>query len=73
MVEDRVVELLTDISKKMDMVVGMLATAGKTQEEQIRILRDLKHDWPTIGKLVGMNANAARVRYSRIKNGKHAK
>lgn len=73
MAGDRVVELLTEISKKMDMVVGMLATSGKTQEEQIRILRDLQHDWPTIGRMVGMNADAARIRYSRIKNGKTAK
>ena len=70
---DPQVALLTEISKKLDTVIAALLANGKDQDEQIRILRELEHDWPTIGKMVGLKPDAARKRYSNSANGRNGK
>jgi hypothetical protein len=62
-------ELLEDISGKLDRLIAVMATQGRAQDEQIRILRNLGYDWKFIGATTGLKADAARIRYSRSKNG----
>lgn len=58
-------DLLLDISKKLDKMLGLLATHGRDVTTQITILHDLDWEWDEIGKYVGMSGNAARKRYER--------
>lgn len=57
-----VLEVLQSISTKLDQIATMLAMQSGSQDETIRALRMLGNDWPTIGKLTGLNADAARKR-----------
>src|SRR5712671_6747993 len=61
-------QLLQEISAKLDKVVGCLAIIGKDQNEQITTLRNLSFDWPFIGTIVGLNSDAARMRYASSKS-----
>ena len=58
-------ELLAEISAKLDRVIGLLATAGKELDEKIEVLRGLGLEWNVVGPLVGLNADAARMRMSK--------
>jgi len=65
-------ELLAEISAKLDLLVGIALVSGKSEDNQILVLREHGHDWPTIGKVVGIKPNAARMRHDRMKNRKKA-
>lgn len=60
-------ELLQEISGKLDQLVGLVACQGKDLETQIRVLRGFRFDWPLVGLVVGLEADAARKRFSRSK------
>lgn len=66
-------ELLGEVSEKLDKVVALLAVNGKTQDEQIAILRSFNHDWNFIGTLTGLSADAARMRFGTIQKEKPKK
>ena len=57
--------LLTEISEKLDRIISVLAISGKNTDTQIEILYGFKWEWDEIGKLVGMNGSAARMRHAR--------
>lgn len=59
-------ELLEEISKKLDMLIGIFAIQGKDTDAQIHILKHRGLDWEEIGSLVGMKPDAVRMRYSRM-------
>jgi hypothetical protein len=54
------VELLTEISKKLDRVVALLAAQGKPIDKQVQILVAAGNDSAFIGSVVGLTS--ARVR-----------
>jgi len=58
-------ELLREIAQKLDQLIAVIVTQGRSKEEQIAVLRNLDFDWKFIGKVVGMAPDAARKRYSR--------
>ena len=60
-------ELLSEVSNKLDRIIGLLAIQDKDEDTKIRILYGLGFDAPSIGSLVGLSANAVRVRKSRGK------
>ena len=60
---DTQAELLREISLKLDRIIGILTVRGKDLDQQIRTLRALKFDWPTIGAVVGLSSDAARMRH----------
>ena len=60
-------ELLSEICIKLDNLTTVLVTQGRTQDEQIQILRNLGFDWSYIASVTGLKAEAARKHYSRIK------
>ena len=62
-------DILKEISGKLDQLIAVLATQGRSQDEQIRTLRNLGFDWNFIGTTTGLKANAVRMRYTRSKNG----
>jgi hypothetical protein len=53
-------ELLTEISKKLDRVVALLAAQGKPIDRQVQILAAAGNDSAFIGSVVGVTS--ARVR-----------
>lgn len=59
--------VLLEISQKLDKVIILLSTQGKTSDIQIRILRDFGLEWDEIGKYTGLKPDAARKRYTRQK------
>jgi hypothetical protein len=59
------VDVLLRIEQALLRLGEMVATSGRDQDSQIAALRSLGHDWPRIGELVGLKANAARMRLSR--------
>lgn len=59
------VELLTEISSKLDRVVAVLAAQGKDREAQIDILSGAGCDSAFIGSVVGLTAGAVRTHLSR--------
>ena len=58
-------ELLAEINDKLDKVIVLLATQGRSEDEQIVVLRGLGYEWSFIGATVGLTAAAARKRYRR--------
>lgn len=60
-------ELLDEISKKLDKLMVVTAAQGKNVNIQIKILRSFDWEWDDIGKIVGMTADAARMRHTRKK------
>jgi hypothetical protein len=63
-------QLLKEISAKLDRLAGFLAIAGRAESEQIKILRGLNFEWGEIGAMVGLKADAARMRFSSLKKAK---
>ena len=63
-------ELLAEVSDKLDKVIALLAVNGKSENEQISILKELGHDWKFIGTLTGLEPDTARMRHSAKKNQK---
>jgi len=66
-------QLLQDISGKLGTIIGYLAISGREQNAQITILRSLDFEWDEIGRLVGLTADAARMRFNSTKNGSATK
>jgi len=60
-------EILAEMSGKLDRLIGLFATQGKTQDEQIRILRGMGFDWNFIGAASGLKPDAARKRLEKKK------
>ena len=58
-------ELLAEINNKLDKVIVLLATQGRSEDEQIVVLRGLDYEWSLIGTIVGLTATAAKKRYQR--------
>ena len=61
-------DLLSEMNEKLDTLIGLLAINGKEENDQIKVLRELGHDWNFIGLLTGLNPDAARKRYSTKKS-----
>ena len=61
-------DLLSEMNEKLDTLIGLLAINGKEENDQIKVLRELGHDWKFIGLLTGLNPDTARMRYSTIKS-----
>ena len=57
-------ELLEEISKKLDKLIGILAIQGKDKDEQIKILKKLKFTSEETGNLLGLTDTAVRMRKS---------
>lgn len=62
-------ELLAEISEKLDRLIALFATQGKTEDQQIHALRGMGFDWKFIGSLVGLKPATARKRYERAPKG----
>jgi len=60
-------DLLQEISEKLDKITAILATQGKDLDTQIAILYGFDWEWDEIGRIVGMKADAARMRHTRKK------
>lgn len=58
-------ELLSEISRKLDRVIAVLAAQGKDREAQIDILSAAGCESAFIGTVVGMSAGAIRTYRSR--------
>lgn len=57
------------ISEKLDIIIGLLATQGKTKKEQIKILSLLNFTSKTIEKITGIPAGTVRrVRTTKSEN-----
>ena len=67
MIEKNEKELLQEISEQLKQVIGLLASAGKTQNEQIAILDALGFDSRTTGLFVGLSSDAVRQRKMQLK------
>lgn len=63
-------ELLSEISKKLDRLIGLTAIQNQDEESKIQILYGLGFDSPSIGALLGLSADAVRKRKSRRKGAK---
>lgn len=59
-------QLLEDICRKLDLLVGVTLVAGRPEHTQIELLRTMGHDWNTIGAIVGMKPAAAAKRFERM-------
>lgn len=58
-------EVLSQISEKLDRVVAVLAAQGRDKEKQIDILAAAGCDSAFIGMIVGMNSGSVRMALSR--------
>ena len=58
-------ELLSEISEKLDRLIGLFAVQGKTEDEQIAVLRGMGFDWKFIGGIIGLKPNTATQRHKR--------
>jgi hypothetical protein len=58
------IQVLESIERKLDVLVSVALMQGKSQDDQIAFLRDRGMDWATVGSLVGLKADAARMRVS---------
>ena len=47
-------ELLSEISQKLDKIIGILAIQGKDEDTQIRILKQLGFEAIEIGNILGV-------------------
>jgi len=57
--------LLVEISRKLDVLVGLTAAAGKETGAQINILTSLGYGPSFIASIVGLAPNAVTLRISR--------
>ena len=62
-------ELLTEISRKLDSVLGFLAASAveKDQGAVVKRLRDSGHPTDVIARVVGISENAVAIRLTRLK------
>ena len=55
-------ELLSEISKKLDKLMAILAIQGKDEDTQIKILKSQGFTSVDTGKLIGMKETTVRMR-----------
>lgn len=62
-------ELLADISKKLDHVIGLLTIQQTESDEnaKIKLLYDLGLKPAAISAILGLSLNAVRIRMSRVR------
>ena len=62
-------ELLADISKKLDQIVGLLIVrqSGGDENANIKLLYELDWEPAMIGAVLGLTPNAVMVRMSRMR------
>jgi hypothetical protein len=53
-------ELLSELNKKLDQVIALLAVQGRNPDEQIRMLYEFGYDSTFIGKVLGRDPSAVR-------------
>ena len=58
-------EILGEISEKLDRLIALFAIQGKAEDKQIEILHGMGYDWKYIGSAVGLKPNTAQKRYER--------
>ena len=61
-------ELLQEINQKLDQLIGVLAIQGKSEDEQIRLLKALGLTSKQAGALLGIEDSALRHRKAWSKN-----
>jgi hypothetical protein len=62
-------QLLSEISRKLDRIIGLYAIQGKNKEDQIRILVSLGFSNQEIGSLTGIpKGSVDRIRAKQKKN-----
>lgn len=62
-------DLLKEISKKLDHLIGITATQGTDLETKIKILNSLGFPHTEIGKLTGMTEGNVRAKLKKLKSG----
>ena len=62
-------ELLADISKKLDHVIGLLTIQQSEGDEnaKIRLLYEIGMEPTSIGAILGLSPNAVKIRMTRIR------
>ncbi len=60
-------DLLQEIAKKLDLLIGFAATVGRDADAQIDVLTSLGYGPAFIGPVVGLKPHAVSVRLSRRK------
>jgi hypothetical protein len=55
-------ELLEEMSNKLDRLLGFVAASDREQDEQITVLQSLGFEWGEIGLIAGLSPHAARIR-----------
>jgi hypothetical protein len=60
-------DLLQEIAKKLDLLIGFAATVGRDEDAQIDVLTSLGYGPAFIGPVVGLKPHAVSVRLSRRK------
>ena len=60
-------EVLAEISDKLDRLIAVTAIQGRDEEDQIRILYELGYDSFKIGPLVGLSPDVVRKRKGKLK------
>lgn len=63
--DKREIQLLTEISRKLDQLIGIHAIQGREQDEQIEILRGMGLNWDFVCGVVGLKPAAAKKRLQR--------
>jgi hypothetical protein len=60
-------DLLKEIARKLDILIGFAATVGRDDDAQIDVLTSLGYGPAFIGPVVGLKPHAVSVRLSRRK------
>lgn len=60
---------LADISKKLDTLIALAAASGRDADSQIDLLTSLGYPSSFVGRIVGIDPAAVRMRLSRKKRG----
>ena len=63
------IELLTEISEKIDKLTALSAIQGREEERQTKILRSLGSTYEEISKLTGISKGTLLIRNFRKKKG----
>lgn len=63
-------QLLTEISEKLDNLIGIMAIQGRDKDEQVKILTSLEFSNALISKVTGIPKGTVDTTRARIKKGK---
>jgi hypothetical protein len=66
---DEAQDHLAEISKKLDTLIALTASAGRDADAQIDLLTSLGYSSSFVGRIVGIDPAAVRMRLSRKKRG----